>query len=492
MKKNIRVISLLLAATIALSGCGAEGVTSASVSETSVESSVSEVSTETSVSEETTEASVSEEDKDTTETTETAETSTETSIEETVSEDENVIVPLRDAVEADTGLFIGCATTTDEMKDDKVWEIITTHFNRVTLGNELKPDALVNYSVTVCPGTETVTFNGESFVVPKLDFTRPEKLLDRFVEWNKENPDRQILVRGHVLVWHSQTPEWFFHENYDKTQPYVSKAEMNKRLEWYIMTVLTHFTGENSKYKDLFYGWDVVNEAISDGDGGVGGLRTDAENPSESLNEDRHGSNSSWYHIYQSNEFIINAFKYANKYAPQSLELYYNDYNEFSFYKRKNIITLLEAIKAEEGEPGVGTRISAMGMQGHYSMDTPSADEIASTIKNYGKVVGKVQITELDISASSDYDGSAASVEEENEKLRKRYNMIYFGIKTAINGDNIDFEGLTFWGTVDQYSWLQSRSNIGGGNKTGLPQMPLLFDENYEPKPCFYVFSKKK
>ena len=29
------------------------------------------------------------------------------------------------------------------------------------------------------------------------------------------------MVRGHVLVWHSQTPEWFFHVDYDKNKDYV-------------------------------------------------------------------------------------------------------------------------------------------------------------------------------------------------------------------------------------------------------------------------------
>ncbi|MBQ3899217.1 MAG: endo-1,4-beta-xylanase [Lachnospiraceae bacterium] len=402
--------------------------------------------------------------------------------------DEAAVPVLRDSMEEEMGVFAGCAVTGGEVDDPKVWEIVTTHFSAVTLGNELKPDALVGYSVGKCPGTQTDELNGETITVPKLDYSRAEKILDKILEWNGQNPEKKIKVRGHVLVWHSQTPEWFFHEDYDKSKPYVSAAEMDKRLEWYIRTVLTHFTGEDSKYKDLFYGWDVVNEAISDG---TGTYRSDNENPNESLSEDRHGSNSSWYHVYGNGDFIINAFKYANKYAPEDLELYYNDYNECSFNKKKGILSLLEEIKAAEGAPGEGTRISAMGMQGHYGMDSPSSGDIISSIQDYAKVVGKVQITELDISASDEYDGSDEAKTEENEKLRKRYNMIKYSVNSSnIEGDVVT--GITFWGTVDHYSWLQSRSNVGGGNTTGLPQMPLLFDENYEPKPCFYVFAGKK
>jgi endo-1,4-beta-xylanase len=249
--------------------------------------------------------------------------------------------------------------------------------------------------------------------------------------------------------------------------------------------VREHFTGEDSKYKDMFYGWDVVNEAVSDG---TGTYRSDNENPNESLSEDRHGSNSSWWHVYQSEEYIINAFRYANKYAPEDLELYYNDYNECNQNKLNGIIGLLQAVKAEEGAPGEGTRISAMGMQGHYGMDDPSSASIGGAIVRYCKVVGKVQFTEVDISASSGYDGSEEAKPEEYEKLRKRYNMIWFEVKAAKNS-GCDVAGFTFWGTVDHYSWLQSRSNVGGGSKTGLPQCPLLFDENYEPKSCFYVFA---
>jgi len=401
--------------------------------------------------------------------------------------EEGQIPILRDSMKNDLGAFAGCAVTGMEVNDPGVWDIVTKYFEAVTLGNELKPDALVGYSVTRCPGTYTDELNGEEIVVPKLDHSRADEILDKILKWNEENPDRKLKVRGHVLVWHSQTPEWFFHEDYDKEKPYVTSEVMNKRLEWYIRTVLTYYTGEDSKYKDLFYGWDVVNEAVSDG---TGTYRSDSENPNESLSEDRHGSNSSWWHVYQSNEFIINAFKYANKYAPADLELYYNDYNECQLNKRNGILELLNSVKAEEGAPGEGTRISAMGMQGHYSMDSPSATDIQGSIQAYAAVVGKVQLTELDVRASADYDGSDEAKPDEYEKQRKRYNMIRYAVLSA-EAEGCEVSGITFWGTVDHYSWLQYSSNVGGGTDGKLPQCPLLFDEHYEPKPSYYVFAGK-
>ena len=133
----------------------------------------------------------------------------------------------------------GTSITGFDIKDEREMELVTRHFNAVTLGNELKPDAIFGYS-RVCPGQETVTLNGEELAVPKTDFSLAEQILDVILEWNEEHPDNFIRVRGHVLVW------------------------MTRREEWYIKTVLEHFTGEDSKYRELFYGWDVVNEAVSD------------------------------------------------------------------------------------------------------------------------------------------------------------------------------------------------------------------------------------
>lgn len=394
---------------------------------------------------------------------------------------------LKDAIQRAMGCRIGAEATLPEMKDKKVWEIITTHFNALTFGNELKPDSMFGYSREKCRSLERAEVNGESLAVPRLDFSRAQAMLDQVLAWNQSHPDSPIRVRGHVLVWHSQTPEWFFHVDYDKNKDYVDKDTMNRRLEWYIRTMLTHFTGEESRYRELFYGWDVVNEAISDR---TGTYRSDRENPDEPLSRNTHGSNSSWWRVYQSEEYILNAFFYANRYAPAGLELYYNDYNECSPIKQQGILTLLAAIKEREGAPGEGTRIDGMGMQGHYGMTSPLVGDFETAIVKYAKAVGSVQITEFDLRAGEGYDGSREAKAEEYEKQAERYRTLYRAIRRAREKGGANVTGLTFWGTVDPYSWLQDRSDVGGGNTTGLPQCPLLFDEAYQPKPAFFAFAR--
>lgn len=386
---------------------------------------------------------------------------------------------LKDTLEADFGedMVAGVSIVGSELSDKTLMELVTKHFNSVTLGNELKPDALFNYSNGTCPGTETVTFNGENMEVPVLDYSRAEQILDYILEWNADNPEDTISVRGHVLVWHSQTPEWFFHQDYDKTKDYVSKEEMDKRLEWYIQTVLTHFTGEDSKYKDLFYGWDVVNEAVSDS---TGTYRSDTESGSDSLTDDTHGSKSSWWKVYQSNEFIINAFRYANKYAPETLELYYNDYNDSTPTKVGPIAELLKAVKGAEG-----TRIDGMGMQAHYHLDSPTVEQFEEAARTYADIVGSVQLTELDMRASAEFDGTDATMKSEYNKQAHRYKELYDSMK-KLQSEGVNVSGMIIWGVIDGNSWLQSNASVGGGADGTQTQCPLLFDDNYKVKPAFW------
>ena len=380
----------------------------------------------------------------------------------------------------------GTAIMLSEISDDTLMELVEKHFNAVTFGNELKPDALFNYQIdgNSVP-TKTITFEGEELQVPivndagdSLDFSRADAMADKILAWNNAHPDQKIRIRGHVLVWHSQTQEWFFHENYDITKPYVDKETMNRRLEWFISSVFDHYFGEaaNEKYDGLFYGWDVVNEAV------IGNTyRTDKVSAAESLSEIRHGNNSSWWHVYESNEFIINAFKYANKYAPKNVELYYNDFGETDNTKCEGIVKLINDVKSAKG-----TRLDAFGMQAHYNVDGFSAAQFKSVAKKYAQAAGKVQLTELDFKASSTYDGTAAAKESEYTKMAYCHKNLYEAIK-ALKAEGTNVSGLTVWGVIEPNSWLHSQSNVGGG-ANGSAQCPLLFDGNYKAKPAYWAY----
>ncbi len=379
----------------------------------------------------------------------------------------------------------GTAIMSSEITDNTLMELVEKHFNAVTFGNELKPDAIFNYQLENSIATKTVQFNGQDLEVPivnetgdSLDFSRADAMVEKIMEWNEAYPDKKIRIRGHVLVWHSQTQEWFFHENYDISKPYVDKDTMNRRLEWYISSVFDHYFGDsaNGRYDGLFYGWDVVNEAV------IGNTyRTDTVSTSESLDEIRHGNNSSWWHVYQSNEFIINAFKYANKYAPKDVELYYNDFGETDNIKSEGIINLINDVKSADG-----TRLDAFGMQAHYSVDSFSVAQFKTVAQKYAAAAGKVQLTELDFQSSSAYKSGAASKESEYTKIAYCHKQLFEAAKDLKkNGTNV--AGITVWGVIEPNSWLHSQSNVGGG-ADGSKQCPLLFDGKYKAKPAYWAY----
>ena len=406
-------------------------------------------------------------------------------IKKPVKEIEWDIPNLKDTVSSNdkgigTDAYTGALLTVSDLSDQPLMDLVHKHFNAVTFENEMKMDAMFGYSNNEAPGLHTITWTRADgtemtdFTVPTLDYSRADKILDALKKWNEENPDNaiKIKVRGHVLVWHSQAPEWFFHEDWDKEKPDASPEEMDARQEWYIKTVLEHYTGNDSPYKDMFYGWDVVNEAVSDGSGTY-------------RHEDE---KSSWWRVYQSEDFIVNAFRYANYYAPSDLELYYNDYNECVEIKVSGIEKLLTEVKSHEKDATLPTRISAMGMQSHHTVSSPTARQLKDAAIRYGKIVGKIQLTELDLKASNDFDGTDATLQDEYTRQAYRYKEIYDIMREVDAMDDIDVNGITVWGVIDGNSWLQDSSDVGGGADGSKRQVPLLFDDDYKAKPSFYAF----
>ena len=406
-------------------------------------------------------------------------------VKKPIKEIEWEIPNLKDTVSSNdkgigTDAYTGALLTVSDLSDQPLMDLVQKHFNAVTFENEMKMDAMFGYhdNNNSAPGFDTITWTRadgtemKDYKVPQLDYSRADKILDALKEWNTNHPDSVIKVRGHVLVWHSQAPEWFFHEDWDINKPDASAEVMDARQEWYIKTVLEHYTGDSSPYKGMFYGWDVVNEAVSDSSG-------------DYRHEDE---KSSWWRVYKSEDFIVNAFRYANHYAPSDLELYYNDYNECMGNKVSGIEKLLREVKSHETDEKLPTRIDAMGMQSHHTISSPTVSQIRDAAVRYGKIVRKIQLTELDLKASDDFDGTDATLQNEYTKQAYRYKEIYDVMREVDAMEDIDVNGITVWGVIDGNSWLQDSSDVGGGADGSKKQVPLLFDDDYKAKPSFYAF----
>jgi endo-1,4-beta-xylanase len=261
-----------------------------------------------------------------------------------------------------------------------------------------------------------------------------------------------IKLRGHTLCWHNQTPDWLFK---DEAGNKVSKEVLLKRLKDHITTVVT-------RYKGKIYAWDVVNEAISD-------------------KQEEYLRNSPWTEII-GEEFIAKAFEYAHEADPNAL-LFYNDYNEINPVKREKIIRLVTNLKT------AGVPIHGIGLQGHWAVNEPSAEQLDATLTAFAKTGLQLQITELDISVypkehearekkAEDYDTSFSSAKEQQQiDVYKTCFELFRKHKASISS-------VTFWNISDRSSWLD---NFPVRNRK---DYPLLFDKELKPKKAYYEVIK--
>lgn len=360
--------------------------------------------------------------------------------------------------EAYDGLFdyFGLAVTyKGEFQQPAIQDGVSRHADSITLGNELKPDFVFNWAK---PSNmeDFVAEDGKTYKVPMgmPNFGSLKEILMTAMVSN-------LKIRGHVLVWHSQTPAWFFKENYSLKQDaaFVDKDTMNARMEWYIKSVMDYvaeFENRYNKGNRIITMWDVVNEAVSDNASSSKWLRED----------------SNWYRVYKSDEFIVNAFRYANKYAPKECILVYNDYNCYSPAKLKGICKVIDSIKAAPD-----ARIDAIGMQSHVKIDYPnvtghnSYEDAVQTFINKGL---DVQVTELDIANGKKAYSSILL----KAKYKEYFKMFLNNRKTE--GKN-GITGVTVWGLIDKSTWLNNQAEYKGHK-----QFPLLFKDDFTVKPAFW------
>lgn len=329
---------------------------------------------------------------------------------------------LKDAFQHD--FTIGVAVNSGGINDKEEMEFISKNFNSITMENAMKPESLMDGMATE---------NSEDGM-PEIK----TKELDRILSTAQEHG---LKLRGHCLVWHNQTPEWFFSKDYEPSKGFADKETMKKRMEAYIKKVLT-YCQEN--YPGVVYAWDVVNEAVGD--------------------DNNYRTKSNWYEIYGDESYITDAFTFARKYAAPDVKLFYNDYNEYIPEKRETIMELLKGLHEKE-------LVDGMGMQSHWDMEYPSAGMLQEALEEYGTIDGlEIQLTEIDMHNTDDS-------EEGYQKQAERYKEFFETILRAKRTGKANVTNVTVWGLTDDVSWLT-------GFK-GETSYPLLFDENYKKKPCF-------
>jgi endo-1,4-beta-xylanase len=280
--------------------------------------------------------------------------------------------------------------------------------------------------------------------------------------------ERQGMVLvGHTLVWHSQTPNWVFagtnpppaeaaapgggsgpgFGRWSYTGPRASREELLERMRDHINTVV-------GRYKGKIKAWDVVNEAIADR--GTNVLR-----------------NSLWLQIIGP-DHIAKAFQYAHEADPDAV-LRYNDYGLENPEKRQKLLTLIKSLLAQ------GVPVMAIGTQAHLNVSTASFESMDQALTEMASLGLPIHVTELDINSAEGgqrntqadiADNAAATQGGLVSDADRRLSEAYEGVFRAFLKHRATVKMVTFWGANDANSWRRRGT-------------PLLFDVNGQPKPAF-------
>ncbi len=301
-------------------------------------------------------------------------------------------------------------------------EVILSNFNSITCENEMKPDYLLDKEGSQKKLKETNLQAAVHFdaCVPAIEFAL----------------EHNMKIRFHTLVWHSQTPRWFFTEDYTEDGKLVDRQVMLGRMENYIADVLGYF---QEYYPGLIYAVDVVNEAFDPWNGNENGVRM---------------KDNLWYDVV-GEDYYYQAFVFARKYASEDMKLFYNDYGCMD---KANLILERLAQAREEG------LIDGIGMQSHLSTSDKIQYKFMLAVKQFCDAGYEVQSTELDIGVKDNSESAFLS-------QARKYKSFFKNMK-ALQEEGYPITGITVWGMNDDLSW-----------RTG--EYGLLFDGDMNPKKAY-------
>ncbi|MGD0248399.1 MAG: endo-1,4-beta-xylanase, partial [Candidatus Limnocylindrales bacterium] len=329
---------------------------------------------------------------------------------------------LKDSVSFPVGVAIDSRETTGAYS-----ELTLKHFNQITPENHMKPEAWYDAS--------------KNFRI------HPEaKALMDYASANG------IRVWGHTLVWHQQTPDWFF--QHDDGTPLTSsdadKAILRTRLHDHIFNIaktLSDMYGPFGSATNPLVGFDAVNEVVSDSSSDADGLR-----------------HSAWYNTL-GEEYIEDAFNYAEQafnvqYAASGvtrpIKLAINEYNTDQGAKRQRLHDLV-ALLLSHNVP-----VDIVGHQFHVNLST-NVQTLGDALTAFEDLPVKQDVSELDVMTGTPVDDA---------KLIDQ-GYFYRDVFRIFRAHSSSLFSVTVWGLYDGRSWRSDN-------------YPLLFTDSLQAKPAFY------
>ncbi len=257
----------------------------------------------------------------------------------------------------------------------------------------------------------------------QFDFRNFDTLMD-FAE------EHEMTVHGHTLLWHQCVPSWLANGPF-------SRDEAIDALRDHIMTVV-------GRYKGRIAIWDVANETIAD---------------------DGSGLRDTPWRQWIGDDYVELAFQFAHEADPDAL-LFYNDYNIESVNDKSDAVYAMVSDFLARGIP-----IHGVGMQSHMILGQIDPYGIAKNMQRLGELGMQVQITELDVR----FEG-----EPSDQILRRQASDYRRMMETCLESEYCT--AFITWGVSDRYTWLRG-SNLGFFENPVVA--PLLFDDDYNPKPAY-------
>ncbi|MBA3327719.1 MAG: endo-1,4-beta-xylanase [Solirubrobacterales bacterium] len=303
--------------------------------------------------------------------------------------------PLRELAQAE-GRRVGTAVQARALERDRAYgQLVAGQFSSVTPENEMKWDV-------VAPEQGTFEFGPADEIVGRAH-------------------DAGQVVRGHTLVWHSQTPGWL--------GP-LDAEELRAAMLEHIARVAGHFRGRVAT-------WDVVNEAITD----RGRLR-------RSVFLQRLGPG-----------YVAQAFRAAREADPDA-KLFINDFGiEGINPKSDRLYALVRELKAQ------GAPVDGVGFQMHVNLKGVPAD-FAANLRRFVALGVEVAVTEADVALRQ-----PASEGDLAAQARVFTDALRGCLEVA------KCRSFTFWGFTDSRSWIPE-------NQPGFGRATLL-DSRLRPKPAY-------